>query len=692
MPIQTINVKEHFKMYKAGKRWLYASLAAVTLLSGGVALSHSASADEVSTATTTQAQEQTQQTSGNSQTTSETTNQQTQSETGASNTKTDASQTSNTQAVQGSSTTNETTPKVTEKTTGDATKISVDDDKLNQAAADAKNEGVKVTQDPTQTLNGKLSDKDDLIKKVNDDYQKQTDALNAAMADAKQYKNNVSNAEKSNQDVQNAAKAAAGAGVDVHQDEKKQSNSFDDINKDNANQVASLTDAMKKQQALNDAYNSAKSAADAANAAAKAKYDTEMADYERILADLQSKTNQNGYAKEVLSQGLLLKAESHAKVAISAPGVKWDQDWNHPSVSDTPIVNMDSFYANSKNADGQPVQWYSAWLEPGQSVTAEYSDLSSSSYQGQPITRIRKTFTNTSNFRENFGIPSDPTMNLWYIDSQQGQDRQRTVKEVRVLYGKDGEPIKLGKDAILSIGSLNAWTDDHDARHIEGVQIENSHFVGINGGTVNSHSDGWAYSDTDNASNGKDHDWDDPANPNFYQGAAIFQMNGDDQIVIHYRTESGEKDTNNVTWAYSATTLPVQALPKKPTLTLVDEPKKPDVIKKSYHLYEMPKHETAPVSYHKDLIEIDQTPQPSITNNTTNNYSYTTNNYTTNEVQPQPAISAPQTPVTVVRTAKPAMPETGKAARNTNEGITAAAVLATGTAAMFMAMKRKKLI
>lgn len=688
MPTQTMNVKEHFKMYKSGKRWLYASLAAATLLSGGVALSQSASADEVAPTTTTQSQNQAQPATSSTPKNADTTTTQVSTVSGAVGT-------SNAQTPSSA----ETTPKITEKTSGNVTKVSVDDTQLNQAVTDAKNEGVKVNQDPTQTLNGKLSDKDDLIKKVNDDYNKQTEALNAATSETKQYKVNVANAEKSNQTVQDAAKSAKDAGVDVTQEKNKQSQSFDDINKDNANQVTSLTDAMNKQKALNDAYNRAKAAADAANAAAKAKFDSDMAEYNRILADLQSKTNQNGYAKEVLSQELTLQAESHAKVTITAPGVKWDQDWSHPSVSDSPIVNTDSFFANSKNTAGQPVQWYSAWLEPGQSITVDYTDLSNSSYQSQPITKIQKTFTNTSDFKENLGIPSDPTMNVWYIDSQIGQDRQRTVKEVRVLYGQDGQPIKLGKDALISLGSLNAWYDDHDGQHVEAVKVDNSHFVSITGGTINYHSDGWAYSDTDNAS--QDGSWDDPSNPNFYKGAAIFQLDGDDQIVINYRTDSGAKDSNNTTWAYSATTIPVQTLPKKPTLTLVDEPKKPDAVKVSYHLYDMPKHETPAVSYHKAVIEIDQTPQPSIINNTTNNYSYTTNNYTTNHpqqlvqakpAQAQPAVATPQAPVSVVQTAAPTLPETGKATRNTGDGVTAAAVLAAGTGAMFLAMKRRKLV
>lgn len=266
MPNQTINIKEHYKMYKSGKRWLYVSLAAATLMSGGVALSQSASADEVSSTPTTQVQNQAQSATASNQKSTDTTTNQAPS------------------ASANTASNSENTPKVTEKTSGDVTKISVDDTKLNQAVTDAKNEGVKVTQDPTQKLNGKLSDEDNLIQQVADDYNKQTNTLNAATAETKQYKANVANAEKSNQDVQDAAKAAKDAGVDVHQDDNKQSNSFDDINKDNANQVTSLTDAMNKQKALNDAYNRVKAAADAANAAAKEKYDQEEKQYEKDLA------------------------------------------------------------------------------------------------------------------------------------------------------------------------------------------------------------------------------------------------------------------------------------------------------------------------------------------------------------------------------------------------------------------------
>ena len=105
----------------------------------------------------------------------------------------------------------------------------------------------------------------------------------------------------------------------------------------------------------------------------------------------------------------------------------------------------------------------------------------------------------------------------------------------------------------------------------------------------------------------------------------------------------------------------VPVAPTKPTLTLVDEPKKPDAIKASYHLYDMPRRETTSVAYHKYLIAIDQTPKPSITNNTTNNYSYTTNNYTTNNITNnynQPTVQAQREVGT--QPEKPALPETGK--------------------------------
>ncbi|MGQ2226823.1 KxYKxGKxW signal peptide domain-containing protein [Fructobacillus fructosus] len=422
MPTQTINIKEHYKMYKSGKRWLYASLAAV-LMSGGVALSQSAYADEVSSTTTTQTQNQAQPATSSTQKNADTTTNQAPS------------------ASVNTTSNSESTPKVTEKTSGDVTKISVDDTKLNQAVTDAKNEGVKVTQDPTQKLNGKLSDEDDLIQQVADDYNKQTNVLNAATAETKQYKSNVANAEKSNQDVQDAAKAAKDAGVDVH-----------DV---------------------------------------------------------------SGYSKAYLT-------------------------------TDTLMGYKDGIYSALFTQAGRD------GVFPG----------------GVSDNRVSVLFDATGNHFKYTFIP---------------------------LRTSDG------------------------------------------GNTVTP-----------------------SGQTNFAEGAV-------------YSTPDFGK---------------VPVVPTKPTLTLVDEPKKPDALKASYHLYDMPKHEATPVSYHKDVIAIDQTPKPSVTNNTINNYSYTTNNYPQQPVQPQPIAA----PVNVVQTESPTLPETGKAASDSNEGITAAAVLAAGTATMFMAMKRRKLI
>ncbi|CAK1251552.1 LPXTG cell wall anchor domain-containing protein [Fructobacillus fructosus] len=170
MPNQSINVKQHFKMYKAGKHWLYTSLAAITLLSGGVALSQSVSADEIEPATTTQGQGQTQQTSSNSQ----------------------------------DATTNKAEM---HKVNG----LQDSHDSLNQATEVAKSSGVSVTDNGTSTKTVTQEQIPSEREAVKADENTQTKQVEQAT-------NNINSLKESNQKVTDAVNDAKNNGVILTQD------------------------------------------------------------------------------------------------------------------------------------------------------------------------------------------------------------------------------------------------------------------------------------------------------------------------------------------------------------------------------------------------------------------------------------------------------------------------------------------
>ncbi|MBC9119293.1 LPXTG cell wall anchor domain-containing protein [Fructobacillus fructosus] len=204
MPTQTMNVKEHFKMYKSGKRWLYASLAAATLLSGGVALSQSVSADEAAPTTTTQNQEQAQTTTSSTQKNADTTT---------------------------------TNAQTTTDNHGEMNKVNglkENHDKLNQAAATAQVAGVTVTDQGTTTKTVTQDQVSNERQAVKNDETAQTAQVNQATA-------NINSLKDSNKKVNDAATDAQNSGVILTQD-----NTVKKDPQDAAQDAQSQADNLKK--------------------------------------------------------------------------------------------------------------------------------------------------------------------------------------------------------------------------------------------------------------------------------------------------------------------------------------------------------------------------------------------------------------------------------------------------------------
>ncbi|KMK53624.1 Aggregation substance precursor [Fructobacillus sp. EFB-N1] len=215
MPIQTqsINVKNHFKMYKAGKHWLYASLAAVTLISGGVGLSQSANADEVSPTTTAQGTDSTAPSAEHQgemnqvnglKDTHNALNQAVTTAQAAGVTVTDQGTTTKTvtqdqvsnerQAVKNDETAQ--TAQVNQAT-ANINSLKDSNKKVNDAATDAQNSGVILTQDNTVKKDPQDAAQDaqsqaDNLKKLADEKKADNDSVAQALKGTTNYNNQPS--------------------------------------------------------------------------------------------------------------------------------------------------------------------------------------------------------------------------------------------------------------------------------------------------------------------------------------------------------------------------------------------------------------------------------------------------------------------------------------------------------------------
>lgn len=210
MLTQAVHEKQHIKMYKSGKHWIYASLAAVTLFSGGVVLSQSVSADDVSPVATSQSQGESNQVTSN-----------TQGSTIAPSVETDNRGAMN--QVNGL------------KETHDA---------LNQAVTIAQSAGVTVTDQGTTTKTVTQDQVTNERQAVKNDETAQTAQVNQAT-------DNINSLKDSNQKVNDAVTDAKNSGVILTQDNTVKKDPHDAA-QDAQSQVDNLKKLADEKKADND--------------------------------------------------------------------------------------------------------------------------------------------------------------------------------------------------------------------------------------------------------------------------------------------------------------------------------------------------------------------------------------------------------------------------------------------------------
>ncbi|CAH1851289.1 GbpC/Spa domain-containing protein [Convivina intestini] len=527
---------------------------------------------------------------------------------------------------------------------------------IHDAAQAAQDQGVDVIKDANQsqqTIADVQKDAAAQVKQIDaaTEQQKQqnqaTTKLNEAVSDA-------------NAEVNKAVSEAKDAGVILKPTDNKKDFTLADLQADKEQQLNQLRNAQDKQvlaqkeyeaalekvnttnKANEDAYNKAQEAYTAAkkkNAEMKAAYDKAVADYDAKKAELIAKTHEKGYASELLTQALHLGSEEQAKSDITYTG-----NVTKPVDSDAP--------------NKQP-GYYKTNLSKGDTITVSYTNLSNSSYRDQKISKIVRTFTygeNVNNEPIEMYIGKNPVLNVWYNSSvnhahagNEVKDAyKRQVIETETFFDQDGKQITFDKDAVITVGSLNNWSEDANKSHIEKVRIEDARFIPITGGSISDQGSGWAFASKDNST--ADSNWDDISSKDFYVGSAIYQLNtGASAIKSTLETDSGPMDTNPFTWAQSSTFVPVGTLPAEPVAPSYEpevepkapeklpEPVKPTAIQSEYHLYDeaaakdpisvhyhendLVKKEDKTVDYHYNTVEIKDTSSESASTSTSTSNS-----------------------------------------------------------------------
>ena len=378
------------------------------------------------------------------------------------------------------------------------------------------------------------------------------------------------------------------------------------VKKENADAKAAYEKALAENTAKNNEIKAENEAIKQRNAQAKAdyaakllkyqsdlaKYQKDLADYPRklqeykdeqaaikaALAELQNHKNEDGNLTEPSAQNLVYDSEPNAQLSLTTNGKMLkasavDEAFSHDTAQySKKILQPDNLnvsylqqaddvassmelYGNFGDKAGwtttvgnsTEVKFASVLLERGQSVTATYTNLEKSYYNGKKISKVvfKYTLDSDSKFKNVdkawLGIFTDPTLGV-FASAYNGiaeKDTSIFIKNEFTFYDEDGKPIDFD-NALLSVASLNR---EHNS--IEMAKDYTGTFVKISGSSIGE-KDGKIYAtDTLNFRKGQGgarwtmykrggedgSGWDSSDAPNSWYGAGAIRMSGPNNSV-----------------------------------------------------------------------------------------------------------------------------------------------------------------
>ena len=333
-------------------------------------------------------------------------------------------------------------------------------------------------------------------------------------------------------------------------------------------------------------------------------YEDEQAKIKAALVELEKNKDQDGYLSKPSAQSLVYDLEPKAQLDLKTEGklltaaavdeaFKKDTDQygkKNLQLDNLNVKNLENgattssveLYGNigdksdwtTNVGNKTEVKWGSVLLERGQSVTATYTNLQNSYYNGKKISKIvyKYTVDPSSQFKNPsgkvwLGIFSDPTLGV-FASAYTGDVEKGTsifIKNEVTFYDENDQPINFD-NALLSVASLN-----RENNSIEMAKDYTGNFIKISGSSVGE-KDGKIYA-TETLNFKKDQGgsrwtmypngqpgsgWDSSDAPNSWYGAGAISMSG---------------PTNHVTVGAISATLVV---PSDPVMA-VDTGKRPNI-------------------------------------------------------------------------------------------------------------------
>ena len=584
----------NFKMYKSGKRWLFAC----SMIISSVAAMGVATSVHADTATTNSGASNAQP-------------QVTQTQAATTNSSNTSSSSTNSGSSTGSTTGNSIAANL-QSAGGDGSNQTIktypNKSQIDQGVSQAKQQpNLDVKQDPDQEITG--NSKEEIDQKIKDDYAKQNADLKAKEAEARkaaQAKENYNTYNNSKGDTSlldktvNDAKKVPGLTVVKDAD---QSSTFNDTDTNGIRNWNTNTQSDYKSQS--DAINNAVTTQKQNNSdysSALAAYQAAQQKYREKLASWKASHNISGNVVSTadVNQQLILGHEPNAQHQINyvAPQLKAISVSDAGTNFDAPAAGA---YSTSQSINGEVFQ-----------IT--YTNLTNSSYTDSNgvkhrIAKIVFTYSDLShnNLRENglstFVTYNDPAQGFWYNGSN-----GVTVNEQ--FYDEYGNPINIEPGTgYLAVTSLNAAygnpathevTKTGEAIHVESatvlsggsavallgssIQVQGNTLVSpatndyANDGKGNLSfglKDGYVQGPQSTASAWQGDNWDGNSNE-AYWGTGLINLSGNNVTV---RFASDTKVNNEGTWATTQTIIPQTPGPT------YDGPEKPNPKMASVHYH-----------------------------------------------------------------------------------------------------------
>ena len=487
--------------------------------------------------------------------------------------------------------------------------------RVQKANADAKAAYEKAVEENTA--------KNTAIQAENEAIKQRNAAAKATYEAAlKQYEADLAAVKKANED----SEADYQAKLAAYQTELAR------VQKANADAKAAYEKAVEDNKAKNAALQAENEEIKQRNAAAKTDYEAKLAKYEADLAkykkelaeyptklkayedeqakikaalvELEKNKDQDGYLSKPSAQSLVYDLEPNAQLDLKTEGklltaAAVDEAFKKDTVQygkknlqldNLNVKNLENgatassveLYGNigdksdwtTNVGNKTEVKWGSVLLERGQSVTATYTNLQNSYYNGKKISKIvyKYTVDPSSQFKNPsgkvwLGIFSDPTLGV-FASAYTGDVEKGTsifIKNEFTFYDENDQPINFD-NALLSVASLN-----RENNSIEMAKDYTGNFIKISGSSVGE-KDGKIYA-TETLNFKKDQGgsrwtmypngqpgsgWDSSDAPNSWYGAGAISMSG---------------STNRVTVGAISATLVV---PSDPVMA-VDTGKRPNI-------------------------------------------------------------------------------------------------------------------